>query len=130
MSRLAVALLLLCLLALPVAAAGPELRPGVHISSQTTTAIVAAVASQSVSIYGGSICVDANGATTGITIVSSAATNLVGTNVVYVLGAGQCLWLPTRQAPYYTPTASGTGLSLITTVGNGPVNVYLEVVQR
>jgi hypothetical protein len=128
MTRLAV--LLCLLLASTAAAAGPEIRATAHITSQTTTALVAAVASQSVSIYGGSICVDANGATTGITIVSSAGTNLVGTGMVYVLGAGQCLWLPTRQAPYYTVTASGTGLSLITTVGNGPVEVNLEVVQR
>lgn len=125
-------LVLLLLLLIPTSgfSAGPALIATAHISTQTTTHLVAAVAGQSVSIYGGSICVDANGATTGVALQSTAGTNVMGTNVVYVLAVGTCYWFPRSDAPYGNVTALGTGLDLVTTVGNGPVEVYLEVVQQ
>src|SRR5437660_12071775 len=106
------------------------LRPTAHITTQTTTTLVTGVSGQTVTFYSGSLCVDGNGATTGITLQDSAATNLIGSGIVYVLTAGQCLTFPTRGDPYGVPTGSGNGLQVVTTVGNGPVEVYLEVIQR
>src|SRR5437899_7607077 len=97
---------LVLVLASPAWAAGPSFRVGAHITTQTTTTIVTGVAGQTVSLQGGSICVDANGVTTGITIQDSGATNLVGTGVVYVLSAGQCLAYPRVQDLYYAVTRS------------------------
>lgn len=115
---------------LPASALAQNVLVGKHITTQTTTALVAAVAGQSVYLYQGSICVDANGVTTGVAIVDTTAVNLAGTNVVWVLAPGSCLTFFPRNTWYFTPTVSGRGLSLITSVGNGPVEVSLEAVQR
>ena len=126
--RRALALLLLAFWASSVWA--DAARTGARITSQTTTTLVAAKDGQVILIFAGSICVDANGATTGITLQDSGGTNIIGTGVVYVLAPGQCLSLPRTHDLYYNATASGTSLQLVTTVGNGPVQVYLETVQR
>ncbi len=129
MKRLLVGLLLLLLV---TPAWATELRVTAHITSQTTTVLVAAVAGKFVVIRAGSVCVDSNGADTGVALQSTAGANLVGTSVVYVIAAGQCLFLPRSSRLsdfYYTPSAIGTGFQIVTTVGNGPVEVYLEVAQ-
>jgi hypothetical protein len=108
---------------------GPGFRVSAHISAATTTTLQAAVAGQKISIQGGSVCVDAGGVTTGITLQDGAGTNLVGTGVVYALGAGQCLTLPLRPDLWYTLTAVGQSLQLVTGAA-GPVEVYLEILQR
>lgn len=120
------------LLLMPGVGGAQSLRPSAHITTQTTTVLVAPVAGQQVQVYSGSLCVDANGTATGIALQSTAGTNILGTNLVYVIPAGACLWFPTKPNNqfYGIPTAAGTGLQVVTTVGNGPVNVYLEVSQR
>ena len=119
---------------LPVLAActssAPSLRCSNNITSQTTTTITAAVAGKTISIQGGSICVDANGAATGVALQDSDGTNLVGTSVVYVLGVGQCWYFPRDTKPWLSVVGAGLGLAIATTVGNGPVQVNLEVIQR
>jgi len=109
---------------------GPSLRCSNRITSQTTTTITAAVAAKRISIHGGSICVDGNGVTTGVALQDSDATNLVGTSVVYVLLAGQCWYFPRDTKPWVSVVGAGLGLDIATTVGNGPVIVNLEVIQR
>lgn len=129
MRRLAILVALLLLF--PTSGMADALRPTAHITSQTNTTLVSAVSGKQVQINQGSICVDGNGAATGITLASTAGTNVFGTGVVWVLNAGQCLWFAPRSGGFYgTPTAAGTGLRVTTTVGNGPVNVYLEVTQQ
>jgi len=128
-SLLLIALAVLCL-GVPGQAAAQSARPAAHITSQTTTTLVAGVAGKTVGILSGSVCVDANGSSTGITFQDSNGTNLVGTGVVYVLPAGSCFWFPTRSDPYFNLTASGAGLQIVTTIAAGPVEVYLETVQR
>jgi len=113
-----------------VVAEPQSIRATAHITSQTTTTLVAAVTGQQIQIHGGSICVDANGATTGVALEDSGATNLVGTGVVYVLGTGQCWYFPRDGKPWIGVVGAGLGLNLVTTVGNGPVNVNLEIIQR
>lgn len=127
--RTILALLLILLCAPPAWAQAPSFRIGAHITSATTTTVLAGVAGQKIVIQGGSICVDGNGVTTQITIQDSTPTNLVGTSVVYVLVAGQCLVFPRVTDLYYVPTAAGAGLQLVTGAA-GPVEVYLELLQR
>lgn len=128
---LALAVLLALVPAL-AAAQGPLLtRAQARITTQTTTTLVADVASVKMSIYSLSICVDAGGATTGFTIQDSTPTNLVGTSIVYAVPAGACLTWPLRATPTIRPqdfalTASGKGIQIVTTVGNGPSNVTVE----
>jgi len=129
MKRWLLSILVFLVVVTPLEAAGPFYLVGLHITSQTTTALQAAAASKTVSIISGSLCVDGNGATTGLTIQDTAGTNLFGTNVVYVLNAGQCLIWPRSGQPYQVTTA-GLGLQVVTTLGNGPVEVYLELVQQ
>lgn len=125
-------LALFLVLLLPAPSLAQALRPTAHITSQTTTTLVSAVAAKQVQLNAGSLCVDAGGAATGITLQSTAGTNLFGTGVVWVVPAGACLNFFARpQGGFYgNPTAVGTGLAVVTTVGNGPVEVYLEVTQR
>ena len=117
-------------LVLPVVVSADSALIGKRITTQTTTTLLAGVAGQHIFLLQGSICIDGNGVVTGITIQDSTPSNLVGTSVVYVLSPGACYTLFPRQAPYLSPTADGKDLQLVTTVGNGPVNVSLEVVQR
>ena len=129
MIRLVSALLLLLLLAAP--ASGAEVIGSGIISSQTTTTAIAAVAGETIAIMSASFCVDAGGATTGITIRSSTPTNLIGTSVVYAVGAGSCLVFPRSGGkPWGSIAVAGTSLQIVTTVGNGPVNYYIEAVQQ
>ena len=126
--RVLLVLLVLMLMAAPVSAT--DLRPGVRITSATTTQIVAAVAGQTIAVLSGSICVDADGVATNITLQSSTPTNLIGTSVVYHLAAGTCLIFPYRgNQPYGSIAVAGTALQVVTSAA-GPVNVYLEVQQR
>ena len=131
MAALKIAVLLGFLL-LPSVAFAQALRPTAHIVSQTTTTLVAAVAGKQVQVMEGSLCVDGNGATTSVAVQSTGGVNILGTGVVYVLLPGACLYFAPRTAGgfYGIPTAVGTGLQVVTGVGNGPVNVYLEVTQR
>lgn len=127
--RRVLALALLLLLATPAWAQAPAFRVGFHITSATTTTLLTGVTGQKIVIQGGSICVDAGATATNITIQDSTPTNLVGTGVVYALAAGQCLIFPRVQDLYYVPTAAGASLQLVTSAA-GPVEVYLELVQR
>ena len=128
--RYLVTLLVLLALLLPSSGTADELRPAAHITSQTTTVMVAAVTGKQVQLMAGSICLDGNGATTGVAIQDTGGTNIIGTSVVYVLAAGECLYFPRSNAPYGQVTASGTGLQIVTTVGNGPINAYFEAIQQ
>jgi hypothetical protein len=110
-------------------AAGPEFRVGLRITTATTTTVLAGVAGQTIGIYGGSICVDTGGVTTGITLQDSTPTNVIGTSVVYALAAGQCLTIPRDRNPWYNITAAGTTLQVVTGAA-GPINLYLELIQR
>jgi len=123
-------LLLPLLLLYPAPGEADLKQVGAHIASQTTTTIVSAVAGQKVQLQSGTLCVDSNGAETGITIQDGANTNLVGTSVVWVIGPGQCLWFPLQSGGYFNPTASGQSFQIKTTVGNGPVEVWLQLLQQ
>lgn len=128
---LALAVLLALVPALS-AAQGPLLtRAQARITTQTTTTLAAAVTGVRLAIYSLSICVDAGGATTGFAIQDSTPTNLVGTNIVYAVGAGSCItWrlraTPTPRTQDFALAASGTSIQIVTTVGNGPSNVTIE----
>lgn len=130
MTRLLVALLFLLAAVLP-AGAQQYRQATAHITTQTTTTVHAAVTGKRLAVVAGSVCVDANGTATGIALQDSAGTNLFGTGIVWVVGAGACLNFPLRgtgaPVPYGRPTALSTSLQVVTTVGNGPVEVYLEV---
>lgn len=108
----------------------PAGRVTARITSQTTTIVVAAVAAKRVQLLSGSVCVDGNGAAAGVALQDTAGTNIIGTGMVYVINPGNCLWFQPPNQIAYTPTASGTGLQVVTTVGNGPVLVSLEVKQQ
>jgi len=123
-------LLLPLLLLVPAPGYADLKQVGVHIATQTSTTIVAAVTGQKTQLQSGSICVDSNGVETGITIQDGANTNLVGTGVVWVLGPGQCLWFPPLAGGYFSPTATGQTFQVKTTVGNGPVEVWLQLLQQ
>ena len=131
---MALRLLLALLMGLSAAGVGrlgaAELRPTARVTSQTTTTLVTAVSGQTIGVTGGSICIDANGVTTGLKLQDSAGTNIVGTGIVYVLSPGQCWVFPRTSNPYFTIIGGGLGLQLVTSVGNGPVEVALEVVQQ
>ena len=101
-----------------------------RIIAQTTTTLVAAVASKSVSIVRGTACVDANGATTAVTFEGTDAVNIYATSFTYVLAAGQCKVFRFEEGPHGKPTAPGIGLDLVTTTGAGPVQVELRVRQQ
>jgi hypothetical protein len=110
-------------------AAGPSFRPAAHITSATTTTILAGVAGQAISIQGGFICTDAGGVATNVTIQDGAGTNLFGTGVLFVPAIGSCLTIPLRTDLWGIPTAVGQSLQVVTSAA-GPVEIYLEVVQR
>lgn len=131
-------LLLLLASALPAGAqiVGPFKTFGAHITSQTTTTLVAAVTARTLALYSLSACVDGNGAATSVTVQDTAGTNLVGTGVVYVVNPGQCFTWPMRVGAstgtsiplgYIT---NGLGLQLVTGTGNGPVEVFGEYLQQ
>lgn len=126
MRHLTLVLILLLALASP-AAAQHFAAATAHITSQTTTTVATAVSGASITILGGSICVDANGASTGVAIQDAGGTNLFGTGIVWVIPAGACLNFPYRGFAYGKPGAVGSNLQIVTTVGNGPVEVALEV---
>jgi hypothetical protein len=133
MRRLA---LIACLVVLAVpswaADTGPAFRPTAHITSQATTHLVTDVAGTKVTVLVALICVDAGGAAAGVALQDTAGTNIFGSGVVWVIPIGGCLTLPAKpnNAFWGQPTASGKGLDIVTTVGNGPVEVYLEVRQQ
>jgi hypothetical protein len=115
------------LLAAPAGAQGPKLtKATAHIVAATTTTVVAGASGVIIGIWSASICVDAGGAQTSVTIQDSAGTNLVGPNVVYVLPAGSCWWAPLRSVQYPFNTGAGRGVQIVTS-GAGPTEVLLEV---
>lgn len=123
-------LMIFMVVGLPLLAEAEALRPTAHISTQTTTVLVAGIAGKTIEMNLGLICVDANGATTGITLQDTTGVNLIGTNVVLVMSAGQCFGFGRSGDPFFTVVTTGRGLNIVTTVGNGPVEVYMEVTQR
>lgn len=135
---IAALLLLLLLATLPAGAQllGPYKTFGAHITSQTTTTLVAAVSARTVVLYSLSACVDGNGATTSFTVQDTAGTNLVGTGVVYVVNPGQCFTWPLRPGASSSTAiplgyiTNGLGLALVTGTGNGPVEVFGEYLQQ
>src|SRR6267142_4190696 len=125
MRRLITALLLVLALAAPTLAA--YRTAGGQISSQTTTTLIAAVASKKIDVYGFSFCVDGNGATTSLTLQDSGGTNLIGPGYVIVLTPGQCWTLATIKDFQRYQVGTGLGLQLVTGTGNGPVEWTVEV---
>lgn len=102
-----------------------------HITSNTTTTMITGVTGTTISVISGSLCVDNGGVATNVTIQDSASTNLLGTNVVYALGAGTCVVFKRsdkNHGPYFVVT-SGLSLQVVTSA-NGPVEAYFEVVQQ
>lgn len=122
-------LIALALLASASLAHADEVRVGKHITSATTTTVLTGVASKTILIVGGHICIDGNGVATGITLQDSTPTNLVGTSVVYVLNPGQCLAFGRAGGGYYVPTGAAKDLQLVTGAA-GPVELYLELIQQ
>lgn len=112
----------------PTAEAQNLRRASARITSATTTTLAAAVAGTSMQIFDGSVCVDSGGVATTVTLQDTGGTNLVGSNIVYQLAPGTCLWMNYKGTPYFRATTSGTGLAIVTGAA-GPVNVYLEYVQ-
>src|SRR5262245_37141827 len=128
MRRFVLALAAVALLTVP---AWAYTRNSNHISSATTTTVVAAVAGQNISVWSLSACVDNAGTATNVTIQDSASTNLIGTNVVYALGAGTCLTFlrsDRNHGPHLVVT-SGLGLQVVTSAA-GPVEVSVEFTQQ
>ena len=102
-----------------------------HITTQTTTTIITNLqTTRALTIMAGSVCVDADGGTTAVTIRDSTGLNLFGTGTVWVLSAGSCLNFPYRGYLYGVPTGLGASIQLVTGTGNGPVEVYLEVINQ
>lgn len=124
---------LIAIALLPGIALADSFAVGGHITTQTTTTLVTLVAGQRVYLFSGTFCVDASGATTALTLVDSAGTNLVGTSLVQVVAPGQC-WKfdPWPQPGVFVadPTAVSRSLQLVTGTGNGPVNWRITGVQR
>jgi len=123
----AIALIIALLCATLPADAQPFLtKVGAHITTATTTTLVAGTAGRSIEIFHMSICLDNAGTAGAITIQDSAALNLVGTGVVYVLGPNTCLTMPFKGRSYFLPTGAGNGLQIVS--GSvGPFEVYAEV---
>lgn len=130
MTRFLLSLALLALCAAPTLAEAQSVRVGARITTQTTTIVIAAVASKTVAVTYLSICLDSGATATGVALQDTAGTNIVGTGIVYLLAAGQCLVFPSRNDPYFVLTASGTGLQIVSSAANGPLNVYIEALQR
>lgn len=122
-------LLLLGLLAFHASAQPINLqRSAVHISTATTTTLVAAVTGGPIEVWTLSVCVQTGGTTTTITLVDGAGTNLIGTSVTYVLAPGTCFVAPYRGFRYFAATAVSQALRLVTN-DVGPVDVVVEVVK-
>src|SRR5204862_1100426 len=114
--RMRTLLTLSLLLALVTAASAQQLtKVGRHITSATTTTLVAgSTGSSPLALFHGSLCVDAGGVQTGVTLQDSAGTNLVGTGVKWVIPAGACLVMVYKGSPYFNGTAVGRGLQVVT----------------
>jgi hypothetical protein len=120
---------LLLALALP-ASAQPRLRRcTAHITSATTTTPTgcAAVTGGIIELWSASICVDAGGTATSITLQDGAGTNLIGPSVVYPIPAGACFVLQRSTQAWYA-TAAGQALRIVTS-DVGPLEVALEIVE-
>ena len=135
MTRLLVALLFLLAWALP-SSAQHFIQGTAHITTQTTTTVqlnpqpLAGSVPRALTIMAGSICVDAGGATTAVTIQDSLGLNLFGPGIVWPLQAASCLNFPFRGFAYGLPTGVGRNVQVVTGTGNGPVEVYLELVNQ
>jgi hypothetical protein len=130
MRRFALSLLLILAL---VSAASGQGQPlvthwGAHITTATTTTLVAAVTGGTIGVWSFSACVAAGGTQTTITLQDGAGTNLIGTSVTYPLQPGTCYVAPFRGRQWFTSTASGQALQIVTS-DIGPVDVYVEVVK-
>lgn len=129
MRRLVVPLVLLLLLATVASAQNVRLaRTCAHITSATTTTLVAATSGVSIELWSFFIYVDNGGVATTVTLRDSAGTNLAGTNVAWPLAAGSSFTGAYRGQRYFNATAAGTGLQIVTSAA-GPVEACVETVQ-
>jgi hypothetical protein len=104
-------------------------RVGVRITTATTTVILAASASKVIRVYGGSVCVDAGGVQTTVTLEDNSGSPIdlfsgTTTTTPYQLAPGQCLDLTPPMAGTYTgkPLTAGQNFQIVTGQA-GPVNV-------
>lgn len=127
MRRVAGLLTLVLVLLAAVVPAGSQgfklQRAPIHITSATTTTVVAGVAGRQIEIRDLFLRVDNGGVATTVTFQDSAGTNLLGTGVTFVLGTDQSLDWPLRPLPIgrLALTGAGNGFQIVT-VGAGPVN--------
>lgn len=111
-------------------------RVAVRITEGTTTNILAGIQAKRIRVFGGSVCVDAAGIRTNVTLEDTSASPIdlfsgTTTKTPYSLAPGQCLDLTPPSLGTFVGQAltAGQGLRIVTTQA-GPVNVVTYVRQE